>query len=92
MGFTIKVKNGLFEWQGNGLICNDRDLMAKLKEELQFHRPEIVAYPDLVDYTDDLSDGRNAYYAITGTFNDCEVIEKPTEEFLDYGFNKDVIY
>lgn len=92
MSFKIKVGRALFEWKNDKLSCDNAETLSELKTALALHTPEVIALPDLIDYDADLSDGRNAYYAILGTFDNCEILEKPDESFLDYGYEENKIY
>lgn len=92
MSFKIKVGRALFEWENDKLVCDSAETLSELKTALALHTPEVIALPDLIDYDDDLTDGRNAYYAILGTFDNCEILEKPDEKFLDYGYEENKIY
>lgn len=93
MSFKIKVDDkATFEWKNNKLYCDDEKAMRQLKHRLVIHIPTVVIMPDMIDYDDDLTDGRNAYYAITGSFPDHEVLEEPSEDFLFSYFDENVIY
>lgn len=93
MSFIVKVANGtIFEWKDDSLQCSDTETMKYFMEMLGWHIPKVVAQPDLIDFNDDLTDGRNAYYAVTGIFQEHEVLKYPSEEFLDYGYIEGQIY
>lgn len=93
LSFKIKVNDtAIFEWKDDTLTCSDSFAMEYLKDMSLAHIPKVVAMPDLIDFDDDLTDGRNAYYAIIGLFDNHEVLEEPTEEFLDYGYVEGRIY
>lgn len=92
MGFKIKADGAIFEWYGSKLHCTDDIVMKLFKDLLSFHIPEVVAIPGVIDYDDDLTDGRNAYYAILGIFEDCEILKTPSKEFLDEDYVKGRIY
>ncbi len=92
MGFKIRVGNESFEWFDQKLVCSSHEKMQELIESLKDHIPTVLALPDLIDYDDDLTNGRNAYYTILGSFKECEVVKKPSEDFLGYGYVEGRIY
>lgn len=93
MAFKIRVKGAIFEWRDDSLHCTNESVMNALKQGLQLHIPKVVVPPDLIDFDDDLKDGRNAFYAILGVFADSEIIEEPSEGFLDYdNFDDEIVY
>lgn len=91
MRFEINVNGAVFEWRNNYLHCSNQEAMDHLKQELMFHTPTLLAMPDLIDYDGDLTDGPNAYYAIRGTYPECEVIVDLEKKYL-YEFDESVVY
>ncbi len=92
MSFKIKATGAVFEWKKGALQCSDDRIINYLKDILEIHEPETVILPDMINYDDDLTDGRNAYLAILDIFQDAEVLEKPDEDFLNLEYDKDVVY
>ena len=81
----------VFEWKDNQLNCDNEQELDLFKEELFHREPKVVALPDLVDFTDDLTDGENVFNALLGIYPKAKVLVKPDEKDL-YQFNDDVVY
>ncbi|NLR08675.1 MULTISPECIES: hypothetical protein [Lactobacillaceae] len=79
-----------FWWINDGLQCSDVEAMSWFKRLLDLHIPQETRIPGGLDYTNDLSDGANAFRAVTGVFEDSKVLIEPSDEFM--GFDKNVIY
>lgn len=92
MSFKIRVGQDFFEWKNDELVCSDDATMKELKALLEFHIPNVVVHPGGIDYNSDLTDGPNSYYAILGSFKNCEIIKEPSEDFLFDYFDENAIY
>ena len=80
MSFKIKVNDAVFEWENNQLTCTKESTMLLFKDLLSIHEPKVVTMPDGIDYDDDLTDERNAYSALLGTFPESKIIKDLSEE------------
>lgn len=92
MSFKIKAAGAVLEWKNGTLQCSDDRIINYLKDILEIHKPEIVIPPDMINYDDDLADGRNAYLAILDIFPDAEVLEEPDDDFLNPEYDENIVY
>ena len=84
---THQGKQVTFSWNSS-LECDDKDALMWLKWSMKMHIPKVIAVPDMIDYSDDLSNMMEVYRAIVDTFPNVVVKKAPPED----EFDPDVIY